>query len=264
MNDELRKKVRLIKALQGITYKEIAEYLDITVNSLYNWLRCQYDLSLAKQKVLQEEIGKTADKLNQLKTAQSKLDPKDIENNSQEYRKLQREIITTEEKLKQLNYEASNSKKWSDTFQDISNKLGTLGSKLEAVGSKLTKTLTLPILGVATAGAKLNAELEKNETAFETFLGSTEEAQKVVAEIRQDASKSLFDTSSLLKANQMLISTGESAEDARETINALGNAVLATGGGNDELTRMASNLQQVKNARKSNCNGYQTICICWY
>ena len=52
MNDELRKKVRLIKALQGITYKEIAEYLDITVNSLYNWLRCQYDLSLEKQKVL--------------------------------------------------------------------------------------------------------------------------------------------------------------------------------------------------------------------
>ena len=54
MNDELRKKVRLIKALQGITYKEIAEYLDITVNSLYNWLRCQYDLSLAKQKVLED------------------------------------------------------------------------------------------------------------------------------------------------------------------------------------------------------------------
>lgn len=221
------------------------------------------ELLAQKQKVLQKEVAEVTKKLNELKDAQSKMTPKEIEENADKYRKLQTEIATTEVYLKKLNYEASNSKKWADTFQNISNKLGTLGSKLEAVGSKLTKTITLPILGVATAGAKLNADLEKSETAFETFLGSAEESQKVVAQIRQDASKSLFDTSSLLKANQMLISTGESGEDARKVINALGNSILATGGGNDELTRMASNLQQVKNARKSNCYGYPPICICW-
>lgn len=247
----------LNKPIQNLS-KEITQ-----INKALKFDTKNPELLAQKQRVLQEEIAKTSDKLTKLKEAQSKLDPKDIQNNAQEYRTLQREIITTEEKLKALNYEASNSKKWSDTFADISSKLGILGSKLEQVGSKLTKTLTLPILGVATAGAKLNADLEKSETAFETFLGSAEESQKVVAQIRKDASKSLFDTGSLLKANQMLISTGESGEDARKVINALGNSILATGGGNDELTRMASNLQQVKNARKSNCYGYPPICICW-
>ena len=44
MNDELRKQVKLLKAFNGITYKELASYLDIKTNSLYNWLRCQYDI----------------------------------------------------------------------------------------------------------------------------------------------------------------------------------------------------------------------------
>ena len=56
MNDELRKQVKLLKALQGISYKEIAYYLEIQVNSLYNWLRCQYDLSPEKQKLLYEIV----------------------------------------------------------------------------------------------------------------------------------------------------------------------------------------------------------------
>lgn len=56
MNDELRKQVKLLKAFYGITYKELASYLDIKTNSLYNWLRCQYDLSVEKQRQLYEVI----------------------------------------------------------------------------------------------------------------------------------------------------------------------------------------------------------------
>lgn len=56
MNDELRKQVKLLKAFNGITYKELASYLDIKTNSLYNWLRCQYDLSEEKQKQLYDVI----------------------------------------------------------------------------------------------------------------------------------------------------------------------------------------------------------------
>lgn len=56
MNDELRKQVKMLKALQGISYKEIASYLDIKTNSLYNWLRNQYDLSEEKQKLLRQII----------------------------------------------------------------------------------------------------------------------------------------------------------------------------------------------------------------
>ena len=56
---------------------------------------------------------------------------------------------------------------------------------------------------------------------------------------------------SLTQANQYLISAGENASYARSTIMALGDAVSATGGGNDELNRMSQNLQQIANTGKA-------------
>lgn len=59
------------------------------------------------------------------------------------------------------------------------------------------------------------------------------------------------DVKGLTQANQLLISAGVKADTAREDIIALGNAIAATGGGNEELSRMAVNLQQIKNVGKA-------------
>ena len=39
MNENLRKEVKLLKALQGITYKELAEYLEIKVTAKQNYFK---------------------------------------------------------------------------------------------------------------------------------------------------------------------------------------------------------------------------------
>ena len=57
MQDELRKQVKLLKALQGISYTEIAEHLEIHRNSLYNWLNQQFELSADRESRLLEIIG---------------------------------------------------------------------------------------------------------------------------------------------------------------------------------------------------------------
>ena len=62
MNNELRKQVKLLKALQGITYKELAEYLEIKVNSLYSWLRGNYDFSEKRLAMLQNVITNLKEK----------------------------------------------------------------------------------------------------------------------------------------------------------------------------------------------------------
>lgn len=54
MNNQLRKQVKLLKALQGISYKEVAEYLEITTDSFYSWLHNYYDLSQKKQHRLKQ------------------------------------------------------------------------------------------------------------------------------------------------------------------------------------------------------------------
>ena len=56
INDYLRKEVKLLHALQGIKYKEIAEYLEIKQDSFWSWLHSYYDFGSEKQQRLEEII----------------------------------------------------------------------------------------------------------------------------------------------------------------------------------------------------------------
>ena len=56
MNDFLRQQVKLLKALQNISYKELAELIEIKQDSFYCWLKGYYDFGLQRQQRLKEII----------------------------------------------------------------------------------------------------------------------------------------------------------------------------------------------------------------
>ena len=125
---------------------------------------------------------------------------------------------------------------------------GTLAAKAyAAIGS----TLLSAGKKVVEAGVSYNAQLEQYQTALTNMIGSASDAENALEQIKQDAARTPFDTAGLVKANELLISTGVDADSSRKVILALGDAVSATGGGNEELSRMAQNLQQIKNAGKA-------------
>ena len=125
------------------------------------------------------------------------------------------------------------------------------GTVMAGVFSKLYSAALSAAEGFISSGIEYNAQIEKYTTGFTNMLGSAEAAQQVMSQIQEDAAKTPFDVASLTQANQYLISAGENAGYARKTIMALGDAVAATGGGSDELNRMAQNLQQIANTGKA-------------
>lgn len=127
----------------------------------------------------------------------------------------------------------------------------TQGTVMAGIFSKLGSAALSAAEGFISSGIEYNAQIEKYTTGFTNMLGSAEAAQQVMSQIQEDAAKTPFDVASLTQANQYLISAGENASYARDTIMALGDAVSATGGGNDELNRMAQNLQQIANTGKA-------------
>ena len=123
-----------------------------------------------------------------------------------------------------------------------------------AAGNILTKvgeTAASVVQQVVDTGLQFNRQMENYQLAFENLLGSAEAANAALEAIKADAASTPFDVAGLVSANRLLISTGQSAEEARQVITALGNAVSASGGGNAELERMAANLQQIANVGKA-------------
>lgn len=57
MQEKLREKVKLLKALQNVSYTELAAHLEIHKNSFYNWLKGYYNLSTEKTERLIEIIN---------------------------------------------------------------------------------------------------------------------------------------------------------------------------------------------------------------
>lgn len=125
------------------------------------------------------------------------------------------------------------------------------GTIMAGIFSKLGSAALSAAEGFISSGIEYNAQIEKYTTGFTNMLGSAEAAQQVMSQIQEDEAKTPFDVESLTKANQYLISAGENASYARDTVMALGDAVSATGGGNDELNRMSQNLQQIANTGKA-------------
>ena len=122
----------------------------------------------------------------------------------------------------------------------LANMLTSLGTKAVGLAKNFVEM-----------GISYNAQIEKYTTGFTNMLGSAQAAQEAMQAIQEDAARTPFDVASLTQANQLLISAGENAEYSRKVINALGDAVSATGGGSAGLSRMAANLQQIANVGKA-------------
>jgi len=132
--------------------------------------------------------------------------------------------------------------------KSVSNTQSTLSGLAGIAGSVFAG------IGIAELGRgvmEVGQTFENAEMGLTTLLKSGEKAKEVFNAIKEDAMKTPFDFKTLLGANRALLSAGETAEGARKTVLALGNAISASGGGNVEFERMTANLMAIKNTGKA-------------
>lgn len=149
------------------------------------------------------------------------------------------------------------AKHQGNTDGSIDTKKSGIGIGGIAIGSMLGGAALKAgsmIVGAVGSGVSemINQSMQKEQaiTGLTTFLGK-QGATEAYKNIRQDANVTPYDTASLLEVNRSLISAGANAKDARRDTMNLANAVSAVGGGNDVLSRMASNMQQIKTVGKA-------------
>lgn len=138
-----------------------------------------------KQELLRQKIDQTETNLKDLKNIQSQMDAKGVDKNSEEYRRLQREIVAAESKLKtfkkQLN-EIGNA-----NLKALSNQLKEIGNKMTGIGKTMTTKVTAPIVAGYTLAAKYASDYEENLNKLDVAFGSNSQAVKDWANTAREA-----------------------------------------------------------------------------
>lgn len=225
------------------------------VNALLKLDPTNTELVSQKQEILAQNIKETSEKLKILKQTQEQADEA-IANGTkisdENYRNLQREIINTENKLKDLQTQASKWTTAGKAIEEYGNKIQSLGKKIDSIGNKLTAGLTLPILAIGVAGVQSAATQEAAMQQVEKIYGdaadtvkdfaentalsfnmSTSDAYKyaqiygnLIQSITDDEEENAKYTQELLEASSIIASaTGRTMEDVMDRIRSglLGN-----------------------------------------
>jgi len=127
----------------------------------------------------------------------------------------------------------------------VEKSMSRFGSKMQSVGSTLTQSLTLPIIGLGAASLKSFADMEKLENGLIAIMGSSKEAGIEMDKLRKVAENPGLALPEVVKASASLQSVGMSADAARETITQFGNAVARSGGGAEQFSGVTLALSQI-------------------
>lgn len=204
--------------------------------------------------------------------------------NSDEFVKLTTELYKHKDAQSQIQSEIQGTTneltKLESGADEAGNEVNELGSKAQSAGNQIGDSFAQDIakatvfmnkmVDVAIDVAKAiwnigkdavmyNAQMESYSRTIEAFFktsGQTaEEAAKNTADLlanQKELSAQIgIGADKLIDANKMLIASGVNGQKSQQAISALAKAIVATGGGNEELSRMAQNLQQISNTGKA-------------
>ena len=151
---------KLNKALEGVNKESRNIQSELrAVDRLLKLDPKNTELLSQKQKLLAEAVSNSKTKLDTLKEAEKQVQQqfKEGKVGEEQYRLIQREVIATEQNLKNL--EASLAKTNRD-WEAMGKNLQDVGGKMKDVGGKMTVTVTAPIAAAGAASFKFAADLE--------------------------------------------------------------------------------------------------------
>ena len=174
---------KLDKALRQIknSTKDIDNELR-QVNKALKFNPTSVDLWRQKQDLLKQKIKETESTLKELKNIQAQMDAKGVDKNSEAYRRVQREIIEAESKLKTFNSELRkvgqvNLRAMSEQFKDMGNKLTAAGHAMQGL-STAAAAVTAAIGALTVKSGKWADDLN---TMSKRYSIGTNELQKYAA-----------------------------------------------------------------------------------
>ncbi len=226
-----------------------------------------YDAWKAAYAPIQEEIGKTQEKTKELKEKMSELEKagkvdtseykalgeelkveqghltelkqkaKDVSEefgnpiSHEQYDLLQREIIETEQNLKNLEEQAKKSASVLGTqMQEAGRKMNEAGDNISEVGKNFTTKVSAPIAGLGTVAVKTVADFDSAMSQVSAVSGATgDDFLALRDKAREMGAKTKFSASEAAEAMNYMAMAGWKAGDMMDGIEGIMNLAAASG-----------------------------------
>lgn len=203
------------------------------VNSLLKLDPSNTELVAQKQTILAKNIQETSEKLELLKSTQKQAEEamaNGTEISEENYRNLRREIINTENKLKELQLEASDWTKVGRELEEFGNKVTNISSKIDNLGSTLTTTLTLPVLAIGTAAVTTGNSFEAQMSRVQAIAGATkDELEQLTDQAIDLGAETTFSASEVAAGMENLASAGFTVQEIMDAMPGLLNLAASSG-----------------------------------
>ncbi|MBE7727956.1 MAG: phage tail tape measure protein [Enterocloster citroniae] len=189
------------------------------------------ELMAQKHRLLGEAVKETKEKLETLKTAaeQANTALANGEISQSQYDALQREIIETENNLRDLERQAGQSSVALQKIAATGEKLKTVGSAIEGVGQKLM-SVTAAVGGIATAAVKVASDFDSAMSQVAAVSGATgKDLEALRDKAREMGSKTKFSASEAAEAMNYMAMAGWKTNDMLSGIDGIMNLAAASG-----------------------------------
>ncbi len=189
------------------------------------------ELMAQKHRLLGDAVRETKEKLETLKTAaeQANTALASGEISQEQYDGLQREIIETENNLRDLERQAGQSAVALQKIAATGEKLKTVGSAIEGVGQKLMP-VTAAVGGLATAAVKVASDFDSAMSQVAAVSGATgKDLEALRDKAREMGSKTKFSASEAAEAMNYMAMAGWKTNDMLSGIEGIMNLAAASG-----------------------------------
>lgn len=135
----------------------------------------------------------------------------------------------------------------SQRIRSSVERIGNLGQQLAGLGATLTASLTLPIVGLATASIQAYGDIQALQKGLEAVTGSAQKANDEFTRLKEVAKLPGIGLNEAVKGSINLQSIGLSARTSRDILLQFGNAIATVGKGRVEFERAIYGVTQLAN-----------------
>ena len=189
------------------------------------------ELMAQKHRLLGQAVSETKEKLETLKTAaeQANTALANGEISQSQYDALQREIIETENNLRDLERQAGQSAVALQKIAATGEKLKTVGSAIEGAGQKLMP-VTAAVGGLGAAAVKVASDFDSSMSQVAAVSGATgKDLEALRDKAREMGSKTKFSASEAAEAMNYMAMAGWKTGDMLSGIEGIMNLAAASG-----------------------------------